>query len=68
MSEETESIALGSFVVGLKTSNGITLLSRSDAIEGGGYIPPSEIWLSNESLVKLRDFLKDIKSLDDLPF
>ena len=68
MSEKTESIALSDFLVGLKTTGGLTLFRMSDAFEGGGYMPTAEIHISNDSLVKLRDYLKDIKSLDELPF
>ncbi len=53
MSEKRQAIELTDFTVGLRTAGGVTLLSRSDALEGGAYIPPGEIWLSNDSMAKL---------------
>ena len=68
MSNKRQVIDLTDFTCGIYTGAGLTLLSRSDALEGGGYIPPSEIYIPSSALVVLRDFLISAKLADDVEF
>lgn len=60
-------IKLGGYCVGELDDMGLTILCRSDTCDGA-YIPPSQVWLHNDALIELREFLKDVKPGDDAPF
>ena len=48
-----KAIYLTEFTVGILKPNGLTLLTTSDLPEGGGYVPPAEMFLPHDALERL---------------